>query len=108
MGLFFWKDNRKIDAFAMAVADDLYSFIQPDVARQLFEGESQKNRKKQHKVEQRLTGVVNQMQQFSLSNSLGIYGKARLQKQFSDRLLELGYDADVTNRLVETILFRAS
>jgi len=32
------------------------------------------------------------MQQFSAANSLGIYGKARLQKQFSDSLLELGYD----------------
>jgi hypothetical protein len=25
MGLFFWKDNRKIDSFAQAVADDLFS-----------------------------------------------------------------------------------
>ena len=108
MGLFFWKDNTKIDAFAVAVADDLFSFIQPDVARDIFEGTAKANKKKRHKVEQRLSGVVNQMQQFSQANSLGIYGKARLQKQFSDRLLELGYDLDVTSRLVEKILFRVS
>ncbi len=39
-------------------------------------------------------------------NSLGVYGKARLQKEFSDRLIELGYDGEVTRILVETILFR--
>lgn len=108
MGLFFWKDNTKIDTFAVAVADDLFSFIQPDVARDIFEGTTQANKKKKHKVEQRFSGVVNQMQQFSQANSLGIYGKARLQKQFSDRLLELGYDVDVTSKLVEKILFRVS
>ena len=106
MGLLFWKNNQKIGAFAQAAADEVFSYIQPDVARQLFEGVSQKNKKKQRKIEQRLTGIVNQMQQFSDANSLGIYGKARLQKDFSDRLLELGYDVDVTNKLVETILLR--
>jgi len=108
MGLFFWKDNKKIDTFAVAVADDLFSFIQPDVARDLFEGTAQSKKKKQRKVEQHLTGMVNQMQRFSQANSLGIYGKARLQQKFSDRLLELGYDVDVTKNLVETILFRVS
>ena len=106
MGLLFWKDNRKIDTFAKAVADELFSYVQPDVARQHFQGVAQKSKKKQFKVDQRLTGLVGDMQQFSESHSLGIYGKARLQKQFSDRLLELGYDVAVTNKLVETILLR--
>ena len=108
MGLLFWKDNRKIDAFAKAVADDLFSHIQPDVALQHYEGVTDANRKKQQKVEQWLIGVVNQMQRFAETNSLGVYGKARLQKRFSDRLLELGYDVNVTNKLVETILLRVS
>ena len=106
MGLFFWKDNKKIDAFANAVAEDLYSHIQPEIAKQLFEGIAQQNRKKQRKIEQRLSGIIGQMQQFSAANSLSIYGKARLQKQFSDRLLELGYDVAVTNKIVETILLQ--
>ena len=106
MGLFFWKENKKIDAFANAVAEDLYSHIQPEIAAQQFEGIAQQNRKKQRKIEQRLAGIVAQMQQFSATNSLGIYGKARLQKQFSDRLLELGYDAVVTNKIVEKILLQ--
>ena len=106
MGLFFWKDNKKIDAFANSVAEDLYSHIQPELAKQQFEGIAQQNRKKQRKVEQRLNGIIGQRQQFSAANSLGIYGKARLQKQFSDRLLELGYDVAVTNKLVEIILLQ--
>jgi hypothetical protein len=106
MGLFFWKDNEKIDAFAFALAEDLFSHVQPDVAKQQFAGSGQDNKKKQRKIEQRLHALVGQMHEFSRTNSLGIYGKARLQKVFSDRLLELGYDDAVTSRLVETIVLR--
>ena len=45
MGLFFWKDNGKIDLFAAALAEDLFSHVQPDVARQHFIGSSQDNKK---------------------------------------------------------------
>jgi len=106
MGLFFWKNNGKIDAFGVALADDLFSHVQPDTARQHFTGTTQDNKKKQRKIEQRFHALVGQMHEFASTHSLGIYGKARLQKSFSDRLLELGYDEAVTNRLVETIVFR--
>ena len=106
MGLFFWKDNKKIDAFASAVADDLYSHLQPKVAEQHFRGIAQKSKKKDHKIEQRLAGIVDQMRQFRESNSLGVYGKARLQMKFKERLQELGYDVLVTNKLVDLILLR--
>ena len=106
IGLFFWKDNRIIDAFASVAAEELFSYVQPEIAKQHFQGVAQENKKKQRKIEQRLNGLLSQMQQFTAANSLGIYGKARLQKHFSDRLLELGYDVAVTNRLVEAILLR--
>lgn len=106
MGILFWKDNKKIDVFATALAEDLFSNVQPDVAQQHFLGSGQKNKKKQRKTELKLSALISQMQQFSATNSLGIYGKARLQKTFSDRLLELGYDVAVTNKLAETILTR--
>lgn len=106
MGLFFWKNNSKIDAFAFALAEDLFSHVQPDVAVQHFTGKTSDNKKKQHKVEQRFRALMGQMHEFNETNSLGIYGKARLQKTFSDRLLELGYDEAVTLRLVETIVMR--
>jgi hypothetical protein len=86
MGLFFWKDNRKIDAFAVAVADDLFSHVRPeDAAKHL---------------------IINQMRTFRDTNNLGVYGKARLQMKFNERLIELGYDVDDTNRLVDIILTR--
>lgn len=106
MGLFFWKNNGKIDAFGVALAEDLFSHVQPDTARQHFTGTTQDNKKKKRKIEQRFHALVGQMHEFGSTHSLGIYGKARLQKSFSDRLIELGYDEVVTNKLVETIVFR--
>jgi hypothetical protein len=107
MGLLFWKSNKKIDAFGNALADDLFSYVQPDAARRYLEGEIAQ-KKKQHKLEQKFSGIVYQIKQFGTDNSLGVYGKARLQKAFSDRLLELGYDAAVTKKLVERILLRVA
>ena len=104
MGLIFWKHNKRIDAFALAVADDLYSHVQPEVARVHLENPAKHSKKKRYKIEQKFKSVVAQMRKFSEDNSLGIYGKARLQKQFNERLHELGYDTAVTNRLVEIIL----
>ena len=106
MGLFFWKDNKKIDAFAFALAEDLFSQVQPDVAAKHFTGPRLDNKKKKRKIEERFQALMGQMREFNLTNSLGVYGKARLQKTFSDRLLELGYDDAVTHKLVETIVFR--
>jgi hypothetical protein len=106
MGLLFWKNDRKIDLFASALAEELYSQVQPEVAQAHFKGAAHKSKKKQLKVEQKLAGTVYQMKKFIDTNSLGVYGKARLQKGFSDRLLELGYDADVTRNLVEMVLLR--
>lgn len=107
MGLFFWKDNGKIDAFGVALAEHLFSHVQPEVAKVHFAGAGKSiNKKKQYKVEQQFHDLVRQMRQFSTTQSLGIYGKARLQKSFSDRLLELGYDEAVTVKLVETIVLR--
>lgn len=107
MGLFFWKNNGKIDAFGVALAEHLFSHVQPDVAKLHFAGGGKSaNKKKQYKVEQQFHDLVRQMRQFNTTQSLGIYGKARLQKSFSDRLLELGYDEAVTVKLVETIVLR--
>lgn len=108
MGIFFWKDNKSIDVFASALADELYSNVHPDVARRHAEGKLAKEKKKKAKVEQWLESVINESQKFVKANSLGIYGKARLQKQFSDRLLELGYDEETTRRIVEAMLFRST
>jgi hypothetical protein len=79
MGLFFWKDNGKINLFAAALAEDLFSHVQPEVARQHFIGSPLDNKKKQRKIEQRFHALIGQMQEFCSTNSLGIYGKARLQ-----------------------------
>lgn len=106
MGLFSWKKTKRIDAFAHTVADHLYSFVQPNAAKSYFDGTYQKSKQKkqQRQVEQKLSMVIAEFRRFITTNSLGIYGKARLQQQFSERLRELGYEPAVTNRLVEMTL----
>jgi hypothetical protein len=106
MGLLFWKNNKAIDAFAQAVADDLFSFVQPDVARRHVQGRGDISKKKKAKIEQKFTDIRLQIKRFAESQSLGIYGKARLQKQFNDRLEELGYHVDVVNKITESFLLR--
>lgn len=108
MGLLFWKNNRQIDTFAHTVADDLFSYVQPEVARDLLFGGAQKNSKQRRKIEQKVNDIVLQMRRFSDSQSLGIYGKARLQREFNGRLQELGYDDDVVNKLTEIVLLQSS
>ena len=105
MGLLFWKNTKQIDVFAQIAADHFYSHVQPDAAKKYFEGAYQKSNKKQHRqVEQRLGMTIKEFRRFTEKNSLGVYGKARLQQQFGDRLRELGYEAAVTNRLIEITL----
>lgn len=106
MGLLFWKKTKHIDAFAQTVADHLYSYVQPEAAKDYFTGAYQKSKKKkqQQQVKEKLNMVIEEFRRYIQTNSLGIYGKARLQQQFAERLRELGYDASVTNRLVEIML----
>jgi len=105
MGLFFWKNNRKIDQFAQAVADDLFSYVQPDIALDHVMGRGDaSNKKKKAKIDQKFTDIRLQIKRFSEAEALGVYGKARLQKQFNDRLAELGYHIDVVNRIAENFL----
>jgi hypothetical protein len=104
MGLLFWKDNRKIDNFAQAVANDLFSYVQPDVAIAHVLGRGEVAKKKKAKIDQKFTDIRLQIKRFSDSNSLGVYGKARLLKQFNDRLEELGYEVEVVNKITENFL----
>ena len=106
MGLFFWKDNKKIDQFAQAIADELFSQVRPDNASRFFGGKSGLEKKQRRKIEQKFNDTLLQAQRFIASNSLGIYGKARLQKQFNDRLAELGYDSAVVSRISQSMLLQ--
>jgi hypothetical protein len=102
MDLFFWRKTKAIDAFARAVADDLYSHVQPDAAKAFLQGTS--DTKMHHQVERHLARVIADFRRFTQAKGVGIYGKARLQQQFSERLSELGYKPAVTKQLVEIML----
>ncbi len=106
MPILFWKKNRLIDVFATDVANELYSFVQPQSVQDYFTSAS-KGKKDKKKIESFLNGIIKQMRQFRLTHALGVYGKARLQLKFNERLSELGYDKDVIARLNQLILVRA-
>ena len=109
MGLFFWKKNNVIDQFANDLANELYSDIQPQLMAEYFSGEESSGVKQFGKrVQNRLGVVVKVIQQFRLTHSLGVYGKARLQLKLNERLQELGYEKDVIDKLNRMILLRAA
>lgn len=110
MGLFFWKKNKEIDAFAKTLADDLYSRIQPG-AMQLYFGLASDAPKpltpqKTKEVQQRLHDMVMQAKQFKQLNKLGIYGKARLHMTFRERLAELAFAPEVVQKLDRILLLQ--
>jgi hypothetical protein len=106
MGLLFWKNNKLIDGFAHTAADELFSYVTPDLARKHVAGAKGMEKKQARKVEQKFSDTILQIQRFSQSNSLGVYGKARLQQKFDERLRELGYPDEIVAKLSELILTR--
>ena len=106
MGFRFLRDNKEIDTVARAIADDLYSNVLPDVATARLSGKSDLSKKKASRVDQKMTDVVLQIKRFSEAKGLGIYGKARLQQKFNERLEELGYKDSTVRKLSELILLR--
>lgn len=106
MGLFFWKKNKQIDVFASALADEFYSAVAPDLAKAYLAGTmtGKSSDRSTTMVNRKLKDVIDQLQKFRAATSLGIYGKARFHLTFVSRLVELGYEKEVAERLNEQIL----
>ena len=116
MNLFFWKKNNTIDVFASSLANELFSTIQPQKAKefitQSIDNQSEKKKKRikeqkeKNKFETQIDLVVKHINEFKVINSLGVYGKARLHLKFSERLKELGYNESVTKKINDMIMVR--
>ena len=109
MDLFFWRKNNKIDKFASALADEIYSSIQPVAAAQYFENTASKESKKKAiksiaHTEGVLSAAISKIKQFRETHQLGVYGKARLHMKFMERLEELGYQSNVAKKCNEFIM----
>lgn len=113
MNIFFWKDNKEIDAYAINLADEFYSQIQPQVAIDFVkqsigeQKQSGKKNKQDIRINKLIEDVANQIVVFKKKHSLGVYGKARIHLGFMQRLKELGYSDDITKFLSEIILVRS-
>jgi len=101
--LFFWKNNKIIDDFAINLADELYSHIQPDAIEIYLADKKNKSAKK---TERQLSDFIDRVRQFKKISSLGIYGKARLHLTFTERLNELGYNKKLADKINEIILLK--
>lgn len=122
MKWFFWQKNSLVEAFARTQADDLSSFLRPEVlAEYLAAGAGSpvagKKKKTGHvslkktvarsrEAEHRLAEIITRVRQFKAEQSLGIYRKARLHQVFADRLVELGYTADLAKEINQLILLQ--
>lgn len=108
MNLFFWRKNKAIDMFASNLANELYSTIQPDTAKQYFGSASadKEARKIQKKIDGKIQDIIKQIEHFRAVNSLGVYGKARIHLTFAERLNELGYDANIAKKINEHIMLK--
>ena len=101
--LFFWKKNKLIDDFAINLADELYSHVQPNVMEAFIANKKDKAAKK---TDRQVAELINRVQQFRTANSLGIYGKARLHLTFTARLNELGYNKKLAEKINEIVLLK--
>jgi primosomal protein N'' len=120
MKWFFWQKNRAVEAFARALADDLSSYLQPEVLAEHLAGiAGADNKKKTAKavgqkkaaarsleVQHRLAEMILRVQQFKAVHSLGVYRKARLHQVFENRLVELGYPAELAQEVNRLILLQ--
>lgn len=108
MSLFFWKKNKHIDMFADMLAKSLYSFAQPELASDYLNGKGGKNedKKTRKKIDALVDDIARQINQFKITNSVGIYGKARLHMKFTERLKELGYDEMTAKKFNEILMLK--
>lgn len=115
MKLFFWKDNPHIDTFAQTLADDLFSHVQPDAALAYFSADASTDARNAGKkalaqnreIDRRIKDLVKKVKQFRTQYALGIYGKARLNLKFMERLKDLGFAPEVAKKLNQIILLQA-
>ena len=106
MGLLFWKNNQQIDLFAHAIAEDLFSHIRPQIAHQYIFDKGKLPKKQLRRVDQKFHDIILQTQRHVAATSLGIYGKARLQRAFNERLRELGYETELVKQIAATMLLQ--
>lgn len=113
MKLFFWKDNFMIDNFAKQLADDCFSITPPNSVAAYFDKQdaapdNKKNNAKHDATERHLYDMALKVVQFKQQMKLGVYGKARLLLTFQERLVELGYEQTLAERLNRHLLRRTA
>ena len=60
MNLFFWKKNKVIDIFASTLANELYSLVQPQSAREYFttSADDKQAKKAKKNIENKIHDII--------------------------------------------------
>ena len=112
MNIFFWRKNKLIDSFSVMLADEFFSNLPPQqLAEFSADLKSAGNRKKAEKKMNRkmqsvVESAVSKFSEFIRSESLGVYGKARLHMQFMERLQQLGYEKELAEKINQDIMLK--
>jgi len=94
---FFWRTNKIIDDFAISLADGLYSQVSPEMLKI-----THKKRSKQW--DKQVNETIQRIQEFKITQGLGLYRKARLHQEFMNRLESHGFQKQIIKELNEHIL----
>ena len=90
MSLFFWRDNKALDAFSISLADGFSRKFSPQKISEM--GASRNARRV---VEREVEDILRKLAQYKAEQRAGIYKTARLQNTFTYRMKELGYPEEI-------------
>ncbi len=101
MSIFFWKNNKTYDEFALELAQDFITGFPNDAAH------SVPNKKNKIKLNKTIDKLSVKATAFAKDNKLGVYSKARIGNQFMWALKEQNYDEkfidEITKDLIATL-----
>lgn len=92
MSIFFWRDNKVLDAFSTSLADGFFKKLPP---RKISEMGASRNAKRI--VEREVESILRRLSEYKKEHGAGIYKTARLQNTFMYRMKELGYPEELVN-----------
>jgi len=103
MSIFFWRDNKALDAFSVSLANGFHRKFPPQKIAEM--GASRNARRL---IEREVESILNKLAQYKKEQQAGIYKAARLQNTFTYRMKELGYPEEIIKMFSQLILTKAS
>ena len=98
LNLFFWRNNKKHDEFAISLAKEFIEKFPNDSAH------SVPNKKNKIKLDKAIANITLRAKKYCEDTKLGIYSKARIGNTFMWSLKEEGYNEQFIDELTKDLL----